>query len=348
MTDELTIYTATAEALIPADADKDGRYRLGAYVAWLKAEGLPWYEPDLARYRDALLSRGLARSTVAAHLSTIRGRYDRLARDNEARDALELAIRGALQDQGERATAADVEALVSRALARMQNGADPKASAVKVTTRQDRPDDDGLRLTGAQASALLAAPGVDTLAGLRDTALIGLMLCTGIREAELCALRVEDLRQRLGGELALHVRRGKGAKERLIPYGELCWVLIVVDAWRKAAGIESGPVFRGFRRDAETLRPGGLSVRSVQYIAAAYKAVVDGDLVTVHPHDLRRTYASLLYKAGVDLVAIQQNLGHANLKTTLTYIGALDAGKRRAPALYSFDTRALERVPEPL
>ena len=44
-------------------------------------------------------------------------------------------------------------------------------------------------------------------------------------------LDVGDLRQRLGGELALHVREGKGARERLVPYGDLDWCLAVVDAW---------------------------------------------------------------------------------------------------------------------
>jgi len=55
------------------------------------------------------------------------------------------------------------------------------------------------------------------------------MLCTGIRARGLSALEVKDLRQELGGELALHAREGKGAVERLIPYGELDWRLVVVD-----------------------------------------------------------------------------------------------------------------------
>ena len=111
-------------------------------------------------------------------------------------------------------------------------------------TRQDGPDAEHLRLTTEQANALLAAPGIHTLRGLRDTAAIALMLCTGIREGELSALDVENLQQRLVGELALHVREGKGCKERLIPYGELSWVLAIVDRWLELTGIETGPVFR--------------------------------------------------------------------------------------------------------
>ena len=53
------------------------------------------------------------------------------------------------------------------------------------------------------------------------------------------------------------------------------------------------------------------------------------------------SYARRLYEAGFDLVAIQQNLGHADVKTTLGYIGELDAEKRRPPAIYAFDLKSL-------
>ena len=171
------------------------------------------------------------------------------------------------------------------------------------------------------------------------------MLCTGIREAEAAALDVEDLRQTFGGELALHVRHGKGAKARLIPWGELDWGLVVVETWLKAAGIESGAVFRGFYKGGQRLRPGRLTTRAIQYILREYPITIDGQARTVAPHDLRRTYARRLYEAGADLVAIQQNLGHASTKTTLGYIGVLDTARRRAPAVYSYDLRELRKSP---
>jgi site-specific recombinase XerD len=171
------------------------------------------------------------------------------------------------------------------------------------------------------------------------------MLCTGIREAELCSLDVPDLRQALGGALALHVREGKGCKERLIPYGELEWVLAIVDKWLEATGIGQGPVFRGLYKGGRKLRPGRLSVRAVEYIVGAYPVMVNGEMVSVKPHDLRRTYARRLYEAGFDLVAIQQNLGHADVKTTLGYIGELDAEQRKPPAIYSFDLKSLNGAP---
>jgi site-specific recombinase XerD len=332
-----------AALLIPPDADKDTRSRLGAFAEWLKQRGRPWHEPDLRAYRDDMLAQNYAPATIRAHLSTVRARYRRLLRDNDLRDALEIAIREGLEAQGNPYGPADVEALVRRKLDRLENAIDPAASPVTTKTSQDRPDAAHLRMTQKQANALLAAPGLDDLRGLRDTAVIALLLCTGIREAELSALKVRDLRQHLGGELALHVRLGKGRKERMVPYGELDWVLVIVEAWLAAAGIHDGPIFRGFYRGNKALRPGPLSVRAIQYLLARYPIAVNGKLAKVKPHDLRRTYARRLYEAGMAPVEIQQNLGHAGLKTTLGYIGTLDADQRRPPAVYSFDLSRLQR-----
>jgi integrase len=128
----------------------------------------------------------------------------------------------------------------------------------------------------------------------------------------------------------------------MVPYGELDWVLIIVEAWLDAADITEGPVFRGFYRGNKSLRPGPLSVRAIQYLLARYPIAVNGKLVKVKPHDLRRTYARRLYEAGMAPVEIQQNLGHAGLKTTLGYIGTLDADQRRPPAVYTFDLSRLQ------
>jgi site-specific recombinase XerD len=341
--DEVSSQIAAVESLnlVPADADKHARHRLAKFQVWIAAQERPWHDPDLAAYRDAMLADGKAASTVAAHLSTIRGRYVAILRNNATREALYNLAAKTLRETDQEDTPANRKAFVDEIVTRLENATNPRAAPVRVRTRQDHPDTSHLRMTAEQASALMAAPGLETLRGVRDTGIIAMMLCTGVREAELATLAVSDLRQHLGGELALHVREGKGCKERLIPYGELSWVLAIVDCWLTAAGIWSGPVFRGLYKGGARLRPGRLSVRAIQYILAGYPMMVGGNMVTARPHDLRRTYARRLYEAGVDLVAIQQNLGHADIKTTLGYIGALDASKRRAPAIYTFDLAKL-------
>lgn len=139
----------------------------------------------------------------------------------------------------------------------------------------------------------------------------------------------------------LHVRKGKGSKARLIPYGDLDWCLVVVDKWLAAAGIDDGPVFKGVYRGQNTLRPARLSLRAIEYIVGSYPVAVNWKMIQVTPHDLRRTYARRLYEAGVDIMAIKQNLGHSTLRTTEGYIGVLDADSWRAPAVYNYDLAVL-------
>lgn len=325
-----------ASPLLNGVTDKDGKSRIGKFDMWLKANGLSWHNPDMAAYRDNLLVT-VAPATAAAHLSSIRGRYNALLGDNRVRDSL-YAL--APVD----AAPADKKAVVDEILQRLENAVKPSAAPVKQITKQDRADSEHLRLTRQQASALIAAPGVHTLTGLRDTALIALILCTGVRETEATAIDVSDLRQRLGGELALHVRNGKGAKERLIPYGELSFCLPIIDAWLKAAGIESGAVFRGFYKGGKHVRSTRLTARAVQTIIGSYPLMIDAHLRKVQPHDLRRTYARRLYEAGVDIEAIRQNLGHSDRKTTQGYIGTLGAELRKPPAVYDFDLGGLQEA----
>jgi site-specific recombinase XerD len=327
--------------LVPNGAGKDVKHRLVQFEKWLADNGLAWHMPELKVYRDYLLGRGLVAASVQAHLATIRGRYTALLRNN--------IVRQALYDQVPHDTsAADRKAFVDEYLQRLKNAIDPDNARVQLITRQDRPDSEGRRLTTEQANTLLRAPmnhrDSTPLMVFRDTAILALMLCTGIREAELCALDVADLRQHYGGELALHIRQGKGAKERLVPYGALDFALAVTEKWLSAAGITSGAVFRGFYKGSKRVRAGRLTVRAINQILDHYPIVIDGEQTAVNPHDLRRTYARRLYEAGVNLLSIQQNLGHADHKTTEKYIGKLDASARRPPALYHFDLGRLNRV----
>jgi len=337
MSTDLTTTTTDARyLLIPDNPNRDMKSRIGMFAEWLQTSGSPLYAPDLKAYSEHL-STSKAPASVAAHLSTIRAAYRRLLRDNDLRDELYSVAASRLE------TPADRKAFVDEQLKRMENALDPAAAPVKVVKHQDRADSEQIRLTREQAEQLLNAPGVVPIKALRDTAAIALMLCTGLREAELCALEVDDLRQSLGGKTALRVRKGKGCKERLIPYGELSWVLAIVDRWLLAAGVTSGPVMRSFWKNGKTLR-GVLKVRMVEYIVGSYPIMIGDKVRTVRPHDLRRTYAARLYDAEMDILSISQNLGHKDTKTTLLYIGEQNAQKRAAAGVYSYDLKLLEAV----
>lgn len=342
----ITVSTVAATPLLNGVTDKDGKSRIGKFDAWLRDNGMAWHNPDMAAYRDSLLAT-VAPATAASHLSSIRGRYNALLGDNRVRDSL-YAL--APVD----AAPADKKAVVDEILQRLENAVKPSAAKVKQEKKQDVVDSAHLRLTRNQASALIAAPGVHSLSGLRDTALIALILCTGIREAEAVGLDVNDLRQQVNGVLCLHVREGKGSKTRAVPYGDMEWCLPIVDLWLQKAGISDGAVFRGFYKGGKRVRPGRLTTRAVQLILGGeldektggrkngYPITIKGKLCMVQPHDLRRTYARLLYEAGVPIVAIQQNLGHSDLKTTLGYIGDLNIDQRKPPSIFDFDLSGLQ------
>ncbi len=328
--------------LMPAQPNKDLRSRLSFYIDWLSAKQLAWYQPDLKAYRDYLLyersrtdKRGkrklatLSEATVLAHLATIRSRYNALlTRSNDVRDRL-FELTNPEDSESEQL------AVVNEFFVRISNDVHPATAPVKLVEKQDIADSEHLRLKPYQVSALAQAPGISTLRGLRDTALMTLMVCSGIRAAEAAALQVKDLRQQLGGELSLRVREGKGGKQRLIPYGPLDWCLMYVDAWLREAEIKAGQVFRGIRRGGKTVRATGIGAWTVNDIMNAYPISIDGALCLVKPHDLRRTYARNAYDFGMDLERIRQNLGHTSLQTTQTYIGELDGRDRHPPNMFS-------------
>lgn len=343
----ITLPSHNRAVIIPDGADGHTKHRLEYFTRWLDANGARWHNPDLAAYRDYLMSEArlvegkggelkpspLSPASAQAHLSTIRGRYKALLDSNAVRDGLYALA-------PDDASPADKKAVVDELLKRLENATRPATAKVEVVKSQDRIDADHLRLTKAQANALIEAPRRNPdntpLQALRDTAMIALMLCTGVREMELCALDVPDLRQRAGNELALHIRKGKGAKERVIPYGALDWSLAIVDKWLAIAGITSGPVFRGFYKGGKRVRPTRLTLRAVNQIMDRYPITIDGVQRVVNPHDCRRTYARRFYETTpLKLAELQQNLGHADMKTTLGYIGALDMEARRPGELYS-------------
>ena len=339
--------------LMPHSPNKDARSRLQFFIDWLSQSGREWTNPGLPLYLDYMLTdrtrldkRGrekaapLSPRTAQAHLATIRSRYNDLLNSSEILDDLiDLGDLASPDDVGGR----EAEESAQRIFIRLQMDMHPAATPVKLIDKQDIADSEHLRLKPYQVSALVQAPGISTLRGLRDTALMTLMVCSGIRAAEAAALQVGDLRQRLGGELSLRVREGKGGKQRLIPYGPLDWCLMYVDAWLREADIAGGRVFRGIRRGGKTVRPSGIGAWTVNDIMNAYPISIDGALCVVKPHDLRRTYARNAYDFGMDLERIRQNLGHTSLQTTQTYIGELDGRDRHPPNMFSppHDQRSL-------
>ncbi|HSP71713.1 MAG TPA: tyrosine-type recombinase/integrase [Gaiellaceae bacterium] len=151
----------------------------------------------------------------------------------------------------------------------------------------------------AEVDATLAALDGDGPLALRNRALVELVYSAGLRSAEAVALDLGDVdfEQEL-----VHVRKGKGAKDRVVPLGEEAawWVgRYLRDARPELAQGACDALFlsaRGRRLDTSTLRR-----------------------LVPHPHRLRHAFATHLLEGGADLRTIQELLGHSSLSTTQVY-----------------------------
>lgn len=166
-------------------------------------------------------------------------------------------------------------------------------------------------LSEAQVEALLGAPEVATPLGLRDRAMLELMYASGLRVSELVGLKTVHLSLADGALRAT----GKGAKERLVPFGEEAhaWLRRYIDEAR-------AEILNGQRSDAlfVTAR-GGPMTRQMFWKLIKQHALRAGIAVPLSPHTLRHAFATHLLNHGADLRAVQMLLGHADISTTTIY-----------------------------
>jgi site-specific recombinase XerD len=159
------------------------------------------------------------------------------------------------------------------------------------------------RLPDAPAAAEIERT-LDALEGdgaipLRNRALVELVYSAGLRSAEAVGLDLGDVDFE---QEIVHVRRGKGGKERVVPLGEeaALWLAHYLRNARPALARGANDAFflsaRGRRLDTSTLRR-----------------------VVPHPHRLRHAFATHLLDGGADLRTIQELLGHSSLSTTQVY-----------------------------
>jgi integrase/recombinase XerD len=166
-------------------------------------------------------------------------------------------------------------------------------------------------LDRAEVVRLLESPDPEGRVYWRDRAILELLYATGVRVSELTGLRLADLD---GDERLLRVL-GKGARERLVPFGGaaeralrryLCDVRVRLDR-----GAGEGRLFLNQRGKPLT--------RMAVWHLVREGAAKAGIRKSVSPHTLRHTFATHLLEGGADLVAVQELLGHADISTTQIY-----------------------------
>jgi integrase/recombinase XerD len=272
---------------------------------------------SIDRFVDALwIEDGLAPLTLAAYRRDLVLLADWLAAEQgrELDQARESDLLGyiAARHAATRATTANRRLTVFRryfrwALRERRIEADPtlRLLAAKQPLRVPK------TLSEAQVEALLAAPASDTPLGLRDRTMLELMYASGLRVSELVTLKSV----RLG--LAEGVLRvlGKGARERLVPFGE------EAHAWLTRWLAEGRPALLGARTSEAlfvTVRGAAMTRQMFWRLVKRY-ARSAGITAPITPHTLRHAFATHLLNHGADLRAVQMLLGHADIATTTIY-----------------------------
>jgi site-specific recombinase XerD len=164
----------------------------------------------------------------------------------------------------------------------------------------------------------------------RDLALLAVMLGAGLRAAEAVGLDIADVLADQEGGAALHVRQGKGRKDRIVPIQ--ADVARAIRAYLASTGRhlgEDGPLFRAHDRAATKLPRGRLTTRAAGYVVERATKAAGVDAKKISPHSLRHTFAIRSLRRRHDVIAVQKLLGHASVATTQRYLDHLDLAELR-------------------
>src|SRR6266852_6409132 len=182
---------------------------LDEFIAWFEQEPRAGFiKATVSAWRVSLEVRGLGSSSIIIRMSAIR------------KLATEAADNGLLAPE------------LAAGICRVKS---VKSKGVRV----------GNWLTLRQAQALLSAPGVETKKGLRDRAILAVLLGCGLRRSEVSALTFSHVQQR-DGRWCIVDLKGKHGRIRTMPMPT--WVKVAIDAWASAAGVADGYVFRRVNR----------------------------------------------------------------------------------------------------
>jgi len=166
-------------------------------------------------------------------------------------------------------------------------------------------------LSEAEVEALLEAPDVASVQGLRDRAMLETLYASGLRVSELVGLKTVQV------SLDMNVIRvlGKGSKERLTPLGE------EAAAWIARYQREARPQLLAARKsDALFVTARGSPMTRQAFWGLIKRYALKGGIRTaISPHTVRHAFATHLINHGADLRVVQMLLGHADISTTQIY-----------------------------
>ena len=184
-------------------------------------------------------------------------------------------------------------------------------------------------LSARQAATVLADIPENSERGLRDYAIISLMLTGGLRTIEVSRANIEDMHTE--GEATVLFLQGKGRDDRTEYVKIIPQVEDAIRAYLKVRGSveDAAPLFASTSNNNEG---GRMTTRSISGIAksALRRAGFDSSRLTAH--SLRHTAATLNLLNGGSLEETQQLLRHRNLNTTMVYLHHLKRAKNQSEA----------------
>jgi integrase/recombinase XerD len=167
-------------------------------------------------------------------------------------------------------------------------------------------------ISSTDLKRLRCAPDIKTLEGMRDKAILELLLSTGLRVSDLCGLSVGDIDL---SKKQLQVRNC-GVKVRSIPFPDT--TRACVQKYLKSRKDNDAALFVRYGRKMNDGGDRRISPRAVQRLIKHY-AVVAGITGQVTPQRLRHSFATTLFEKGVGVAVAQELLGHKNSSTTEQY-----------------------------
>lgn len=249
------------------------------FMAWYEQADKPGLnKASVQRYKVVLQEQGLAPSSINQRVSAIR-KLAQEAADNNL-----------------------IDPVLANGIARVKG---VKQQGVR----------SGLWLTKDQAQALINKPDTRTIKGLRDCAILAVMLGGGLRRSEVAALTIEQVQQRDGRWVIVDLI-GKGNRVRSVPIPS--WTKKAIDDYLAAVDITSGLLFVSIRKSGRIVGQ-SMTPQAVRDVVNYYGKQIKIDNLAAH--DLRRTYSKLAHKGGAGLDQIQLSLGHASILTTERYLG---------------------------
>ena len=189
-------------------------------------------------------------------------------------------------------------------------------------------------LTKNEAIKLLKQPNQRTLEGLRDFCILGLMLRTGTRRAEICGLTRGDLKTD-GDEVNLQIL-GKGNKMRSNPIENLDLLEALPEYFKKVGNLNKpeAPMFYNLRW-LPVVGKKQITFSTVRYLVDKYVRLAEIKK-RITPHSLRHTFLTLALQSNIDLATVRDLAGHSNISVTSIYLHTTEEKKREAIKRLSF------------